>query len=96
MKCLEVVIYEVKANKSREFLEVYGWIRKEMGMLPGFVSAETLQSLDQNHLYADLWVWESAGHAMSAHAKYASLPHAREFQSVIEKVIHSGHYVPFL
>lgn len=96
MNCVEIVIYEVKADKEQQFLNVYGWIRKEMGALSGFVSAETLQSLDQGHTYADLWIWDSMDHAKEAHAAFGSLPHAGEFMDAVERVLHSGHYVPFL
>jgi heme-degrading monooxygenase HmoA len=96
MKCVELVIYKVKPDKNQEFLEVYGWIRREMSTMPGFVSAETLQSLDDAHTYADLWIWESIAHAKDAHIRFASLPHAKQFTAVVDRVLHSGHFVPSL
>ena len=93
---MEVVVYKIKARREPEFLELSGWIRKEMSALPGFVSAETLRSVDEVDTYTDVWIWESIDLARSAHEKFASLRHAKKFMNVVEHVIHSSHYAPFL
>ena len=90
--CYEVVVYLVKRDKKREFEELYEHVRREMSELPGFASSQKLQSLENPLLYTDIWKWESEDAARSAHANYARLPHAKEFQRMIESVLHSGHF----
>lgn len=96
MKCMEIVIYEVREGKEPEFTKVYREIYNEMSLLPGFVSAESLQSTDKRNLHLDLWTWSDEESATAAHARFASLPHAASFMEVIEKVVFSGHFTPAL
>lgn len=96
MKCLELVVYTIRAGSEEEFLRIYGLIRKEMSVLPGFHSAETLRSCDDRNTYADVWMWDSIEEAKAAHAAFSTLPHASAFIAVVERVHYSSHFVPAL
>ena len=96
MKCLELVVYTIRAGFEAEFLDLYRMIRQEMSGLAGFHSAETLQALENPRTFMDLWVWDNAELAKAAHAQFDSLPHAKAFLSVVERVHYSGHFFPAL
>lgn len=96
MKCLELVVYTIVSGREADFLNVYGKIRQEMSAMPGFHSAETLRALDHPSTFADIWIWDSLEQAKDAHSRFASLPHAKSFMALVEKVHYSDHFIPAL
>jgi heme-degrading monooxygenase HmoA len=91
-RSMEVVIYVVRREMEVEFPAAHRRVRDEMSRLPGFVSAETLRSVDAERTYVDLWTWDSVENARSAHRAFAGLASAEPFLRVVESVSHSGHY----
>jgi len=79
----QVVAYEIQADKLSEFSEIKHELIAEARTLPGLIESATFQSEEQENLFMDRMIWESARAAEEAMAIFEELPTTPAFLALM-------------
>ncbi|MCL1594116.1 MAG: antibiotic biosynthesis monooxygenase [Actinomycetia bacterium] len=79
----QVVAYEIQPERLSEFLEIKDKLITEARTLPGLIESATFRSDEQNNLFFDRMIWESARAAKEAMPIFEKLPTTPAFMGLM-------------
>ena len=95
----EVVIYQIKAEKRKDFSAILEKVRANVSQAPGFVSYKTLswmrepnEFISSENTFIDIVEWKTLDDATNAMKAAEQNPAFGEFFYSIEKITMMGHF----
>ena len=95
----EVVIYQIKAEKIKDFPTILERVRANVSNAPGFVSYKTLrwtkepnEFIASENTFIDIVEWKTLDDAAKAMKEAEQNPAFGEFFGSIEKITVMGHF----
>ena len=95
----EVVIYQIKAEKIKDFPAILEVVRTNLSKVPGFVSYKTLrwtkepnEFIASENTFIDIVEWKTLEDAANAMKAGEQNPVFGEFLGSIEKITIMGHF----
>jgi hypothetical protein len=79
----QVIAYEIDPTRLDDFLAIKDRLIAEAKTLPGLIDSATFRSDEQNNLFFDRMIWESAESAEAAGPLFEKLPTTPEFMSLM-------------
>jgi len=79
----QVVAYEIQPERLEEFLAIKDKLIAEARSLPGLLESATFRSDEQENLFMDRMIWESAQAAEDAMEIFEGLPTTPEFMGLM-------------
>jgi hypothetical protein len=91
-ECIELVVYEIKAEAENEFKQIRVQLINELKSLPGFVSYKTFQATSNPQCFTDQVIWSDDILAKQAFMQFKQLKNAKGFMQCIDKVLFANHF----
>jgi quinol monooxygenase YgiN len=95
----EMVIYQIKAEKIKDFPAILKKVRENVGQAPGFISYKTLQwtkepneFITSENTFIDIVEWKTLEAAAEAMKAAEQNPIFAEFFASIERIHTMGHF----
>ncbi|MDF2940290.1 MAG: hypothetical protein K0R66_932 [Gammaproteobacteria bacterium] len=92
MSCVELVIYEVKAEAVGQFIHSQAAVVEDLKKQAGFIEYCSYRSSNNPLCFSDKVTWADKESAIKAFEHFKTLPSAPRFMQCIDKVLFSEHF----